>query len=231
MIDVGRIWRSSAGTKALMAVSGMVLFGFTIVHLLGNLNMFLGREHMNGYAATLHGVPEVVYATRVVLLGALVVHVAAMIKLRGASSSARPVPYKVVTPVASTMYSRTMRITGPIVLAFIVLHLLNLTFHGVGQNALHPDFRLQADGTTPDAFHNLGTLLRLPLWGVFYVVANACLGFHLWHGAVAMFRSLGLSGDRQMATARMGATALTALVAGGNVIIAASILSRIIGQG
>jgi succinate dehydrogenase / fumarate reductase cytochrome b subunit len=231
MIDIGRIWRSSAGTKAMMAVSGMILFGFTIVHLLGNLNMFLGREHMNGYAATLHAVPEVVYATRAVLLGSLVVHIAAMVKLRNQSNAARAVPYKVVTPVASTVYSRTMRFTGPVVLLFIVLHLLNLTFTAEGASALHPDWKMQAGGAAPDAYHNLGTLLRMPMWGIFYIVANACLGFHLWHGAVAMFRSLGLSGDRQMATARMGASALTALVAGGNVIIAASILSRIIGQG
>jgi succinate dehydrogenase / fumarate reductase, cytochrome b subunit len=231
MIDVGRIWRSSAGTKAVMAVSGMTLFGFTIVHMLGNLNMILGREHMNGYAQTLHAVPEVVYATRVVLLVSIVAHVAAMVKTRGESIAARPVAYKVVTPKASTIYSRTMRVTGPILLAFIVLHLLNLTFHDVGGNALHPGFKLQEDGHTPDAYGNLASLLQLPLWGIFYLVANACLGFHLWHGAVAMFRSLGLSSERHLGTARMGATALTALVAGGNMLLAAGILFRIIGQG
>jgi succinate dehydrogenase / fumarate reductase cytochrome b subunit len=229
MIDIGRIWRSSAGTKAVMAVTGMVLFGFTVVHMLGNLNMFLGEESMNGYARTLHMVPEVIYAARAVLLVSLVLHVWAMVKTKAASGAARQVAYKVVTPSASTVYSRTMRITGPIVLAFIVLHLLGLTFHDVGGDALHPDFRLQADGHTPDAFHNLGSLLRMPLWGVFYILANAALGFHLWHGAFAMFRSLGLSGDRQLATARLGATGLTALVAGGNILIAAALLLHLIG--
>ena len=228
MIDVGRIWRSSAGTKAVMAVTGMILFGFTIVHMLGNLNMFLGRERMNEYGATLHAVPELIYAARVVLLGALLGHVVAMIKLVRQSAAARPQAYKVVTPKASTIYSRTMRITGPIVLVFIVLHLLGLTFHGVGGDFFHPDFRMQPGGHAPDAFHNLSTLLRMPMWGIFYVVANACLGFHLWHGAFAMFRSLGLSGDRQLGTAKMGASALTALVAGGNVLIAGSIVAGLI---
>ncbi len=224
MIDVGRIWRSSAGAKAVMAVSGMILFGFTVVHMLGNLNVFLGREAMNDYGAFLHEVPDLLLVTRVVLLTALVAHVVTNIKLMQDSAKARPQAYKVVTPKGSTLYSRTMRISGPIVLTFIVLHLLNLTFHPVGKNWLHPDFRLQAGGHAPDAFHNLTTLLSQPLWGIFYVLANLGLGLHLFHGAFAMFRSLGVSGDRQLGSARMAATGLAVAVSGGNVLLALAIL-------
>lgn len=223
MIDVGRIWRSSAGAKAVMAVSGMILFGFTVIHMVGNLNALMGREHMNNYGAMLHAVPEIVYVARAVLLTALVAHVVTNIKLMQDSAKARPHAYKVVTPKGSTLYSRTMRITGPIVLVFIGLHLFNLTFHGVGSDFLHPDFRMQSEHA-PDAYHNLTTLLKQPLWGIFYVLANAGLGLHLFHGAFAMFRSLGLSGDRQLGTARALATALALTVSVGNVLIALSIL-------
>ncbi len=227
MIDVGRIWRSSAGTKAVMAATGMILFGFTIVHMLGNLNVFFGEKSMNDYGAMLHAVPELAYFARVVLGGALVLHIAAMVKLLRQSQAARPQAYKVVTPKASTIYSRTMRFTGPVVLVFIVLHLLNLTFHGVGSDFLHPGFKMQNEHA-PEAYHNLTTLLQMPMWGVFYIIANACFGFHLWHGAVAMFRSLGLSGERQLGTVKMMASGLTALVAGGNIVIATSILLHVV---
>jgi succinate dehydrogenase / fumarate reductase cytochrome b subunit len=129
------------------------------------------------------------------------------------------VAYKVKQNRASTLYSRTMMISGPIVLAFIVVHLLNLTF-----GVIHPSFQVQPEFHSPDAYHNTVALLSQPLWGVAYLVCNLLLGLHLWHGAFAMGRTLGLSGDRQQALAKVLASSITAAIVGGNVVIAGSIL-------
>jgi succinate dehydrogenase / fumarate reductase cytochrome b subunit len=171
----------------------------------------------------LHQMPELIWPARLGLLGAIAAHIASWMNLRGRSSAARPVAYKVKKSRASTIYSKTMSISGPIVLVFVVLHLLQLT-----TGTLHPAFKLQGtsgvEAHTPAAFENTVALLSQPAWGVFYVVCNVLLGLHLWHGAFAMCRTLGLAGDRQQGMAKAIASGLTAAIVGGNVAVAASIL-------
>ena len=190
-----------------------------LVHVAGNMLMFLGPEYHNHHSVFLHSMPDLIWPARLGLIGAVLAHIGAWMNLRARSSAARPVAYKVKQNRASTLYSRTMTISGPIVLIFIVVHLLNLTF-----GVLHPDFRTQAEFHSPEAYHNTVSLLSQVPWGVAYVVCNLLLGLHLWHGAFAMVRTLGLSGDRQQGLARLIASSLTAAIVGGNVLIAGSIL-------
>ncbi|MDP2304559.1 MAG: succinate dehydrogenase cytochrome b subunit [Pseudomonadota bacterium] len=214
--------RSTVGAKVIMALTGAAMYGFLIVHMAGNLLVFWGPEFHNHHSVFLHTFPEVIWPARIGLLLAIIAHIFAWVNLRRRSSAARPVAYKVKQSRAATIYSRTMQISGPVILIFVVVHLLQLT---TGQ--LHSDFRMQTGPESfgaPEAFHNTVALLSQPLWGIFYIVANLLLGLHLFHGGYAMFRTLGLATDRQQKLAKMIASGVTALIVGGNVAIAAAIL-------
>lgn len=210
-------WRTAVGAKVVMAVTGLMLFGFTLVHMAGNLQVFLGHHYMDEYSRFLHSMPELLWPARLALLTAVLLHIWSWLRLRGQSAAARPVGYQKKQSRAATVFSKSMRVTGPIVLIFLILHLLNLTI-----GVVHPDFKMQGGGIeAPAAFHNLTTLMRQwPAIGVFYILANLALGGHLWHGAFSMARTLGLSGENQLNLARAIASALTFAVVGGNVLVA-----------
>jgi len=210
-------WRSTVGTKVVVAVTGLNLLGFTLFHMIGNLQVFGGPEEMNAYGAFLHK-PEILWAGRGVVFGSILLHILGTVKLVRASAAARPQGYRTWKAQASTLYSRTMKFTGPVVLVYFVVHLLNLTTGAEpGHVALHPNY-LQTDGV-PKAFENLTALLSNPLWAGFYIVANLALGFHLWHGAYSLVKTLGLHGARQLGLARILASLLTVTVVGGNIAI------------
>ncbi len=217
--------RSTIGAKVIMALTGAAMYGFLIVHMAGNLLVFWGPEYHNHHSLFLHQMAEVIWPLRIGLIVSIIAHIFSWVNLKARSSSARPVAYRVKQSRASTIYSRTMALTGPIILAFVVVHLLQLTF-----GVMHDDFRVQGtvagsvEAATPLAYHNTVTLLAQPVWGVVYVVCNLLLGLHLFHGAYAMCRTLGLSGDRQQGIAYGLAGGVTALIVGGNVAIAAAIL-------
>ncbi len=210
-------WRSTVGTKVVVAVTGLLLLGFTLFHMIGNLQVFSGPEEMDSYGAFLHK-PEILWGGRAVVGTSMVLHVWGTMKLVRQTAAARPEGYRKWTAQASTFYSRTMKFTGPIVLIYFVVHLLNLTTGAEpGHIALHPNY-LQTNGV-PKAFENLTALLSNPLWASFYIVANLALGVHLFHGAYSMCKTLGLSGQRQLRLARVIAAALTFTVVGGNIAI------------
>lgn len=220
-----RFWRSTIGSKVVMAATGAALYGFVIVHMIGNLNVFLGREALNDYGAMLHAIPELLWAARLGLLTFLGLHILSFLRLAQLTAAARPVAYKKTTSRRATWYSRSMKVSGVIVLVYLVIHLLNLT---VG--AWHPGgtFEEQPGGHAPDAFHNLTTLLAVPSMGIFYVVANLLLGMHLWHGSFSLFKTLGMSGEKHLRLARAVSWALSTLVVVGNVSIALAILTGIV---
>ena len=174
-------WRSTLGKKVVMGVTGLIMIGFVILHMAGNLQVFIGAEKLNAYGAMLHGpLHEVTLILRVVLLASLVLHVVAAVQLTLLDRAARPVGYAKKVAQAATPASMTLRIGGVILLVFIVLHLLHFT---TGQ--LHPDF---IEG---DVYHNLITGLSQPVIAILYIVAMAAVGLHLYHGAWSSLRSLG----------------------------------------
>jgi succinate dehydrogenase / fumarate reductase cytochrome b subunit len=177
------LWRSPLGKKVVMGVTGLIMIGFLVLHMAGNLQAFAGADKLNGYAALLHGpAHELVLLLRAVLLAALVLHVVAAVQLTRLDPAARPVGYAKQVPQAATFASRTIRWGGFFLLAFIVFHLLHFTTGDV-----HPDF---IEG---DVYHNLVTGLRQPLVAAFYLAAMVAIGLHLFHGAWGSFRSLGLA--------------------------------------
>ena len=180
-------FRSSIGMKVVMAVTGLILVLFVIGHMVGNLKVFQGPEKFDAYAEFLRevGYPlvghgQLLWVVRTVLLISVIVHIAAAVQLTRMGVGARPVRYRRWTPDASTYASRTMRWGGVIIFAFVVYHLLHLTF-----GTAHPDFVAGA------AFHNVVVAFRVWPVTAAYVVATVALGFHLYHGAWSVFQSLG----------------------------------------
>ena len=171
----------SIALKAVMALTGLVLYGFVFVHMVGNLQLYQGPEKINAYAALLKSVPAVLWGFRAVLLGSVVVHAGAAFILWRRNRAARPVGYASQDFQAATITSRTMFWTGPMIGLFVVYHLLHLTVGSV-----HPSF------SHTDVYSNLVTAFSNPAVSIFYILAMVALGFHLFHGAFSLFQTLGL---------------------------------------
>jgi succinate dehydrogenase / fumarate reductase cytochrome b subunit len=164
-----------------MGLTGLVMIGFLIVHMLGNLQAFAGAAKLNGYGAILHGpLHELTLVLRAVLLVSLALHVVAAVQLTRLDRAARPVGYARKVPQAATTASRTLRVGGVLLLAFIIFHLMHFT---TGQ--VHPDF------IPGDVYHNLVAGLQRRVVAAFYLVSMVAIGLHLYHGAWSSFRSLG----------------------------------------
>ncbi len=173
-------WQSSVGKKQVMAVSGVLLAVWVLLHMVGNLQVFQGAESINKYAALLQSMKGPLWAMRLGLLGLVVLHVVAALQLTLRNRAARPVAYAAREPQVRTLAARTLRVGGLFLLAYIVLHLMTFT---VGN--LHPDFIRE------DVYHNVVVAFRSPAYTAFYVLAMAALGLHLYHGLWSSVRSVG----------------------------------------
>ena len=211
--------RSTVGKKLVMAVTGLILFGFVIVHMLGNLQVYLGAEALNAYAhflrTFLHGAG--IWIFRAVLLTSVLLHIWAMGSLTVANRRARPVGYRQWKARTSTYASRTMRWSGVFLLAFVVLHLLNLTTGDV-----HPDF------IPGDVYRNFVTLFEALPYAVIYILATLLLGLHLFHGSWSMLQTLGLSHPRYNRLRNVVSIALAALVVVGNLSFPVAVLAGVV---
>ena len=185
---------TTVGKKYVMAVSGIVLFGYVIGHMLGNLQVYLGPRPINEYAHFLHSTPTLLWGTRVVLLLAVSAHIVSAIQLVMRNKEARPVGYQHKKNIATSYAALTMKISGPLILLYILYHLAHLTFGytaGLGYEHLPMD----ANGL-PDVHSNIVNSFKVP-WAVgVYVAAQVLLGLHLYHGAWSLFQSLGLNHPR-----------------------------------
>jgi succinate dehydrogenase cytochrome b subunit len=204
---------TTVGKKYVMAASGIVLFGFVIGHMIGNLQVFLGRDAFNQYAHFLHSTPTLLWGTRVVLLLAVAAHIVSAVALVMRNRDARPVGYRMKKNVATSYAAITMRISGPLLLAYIIYHLAHLTL-GVTAGLGYEHLPLDANGL-PDAYHNVVMSFKVPWAVAVYVVAQVLLGLHLYHGAWSLLQSLGLNHRRYNETLRSAASAIAlATVAG-----------------
>jgi succinate dehydrogenase / fumarate reductase, cytochrome b subunit len=208
--------RSTVGKKMVMAVTGIVLFGFVIAHMLGNLQVYLGAEALNEYGhflhTFLHGAG--IWIVRAVLLASVLLHIWAMGSLTVANRRARPVGYREWKARTATYSSRTMRWSGFFLLAFIVLHLLNLTTGDV-----HPDF------VPGDVYRNFVTLFSAVPYAVIYIVATLLLALHLFHGSWSMLQTLGLNHPRYNRLRNVVSIGLAALVVVGNLSFPIAVLA------
>lgn len=190
-----------------MAVTGLVLIGFVVVHLVGNLQVFSDPDHINGYAHFLRELGPLLWVARIVLIVAVLVHIWAATVLTLENKQARGGAYGFKHTIQATLASRAMRWTGVIVLGFIFYHLAHFTFGGA-QAATFKDslpaytmqheyrvagFPVVAPGTKVPDVHSMMILgFQQPVVSLFYIVAVGLLSFHLLHGFDSMFQTFGL---------------------------------------
>lgn len=206
---------STIGRKIVMAVTGIMLVGFVVVHMAGNLQMFLGPVAMHEYAvflrSLLHGTG--IWIARGSLLLAVGLHIWAATSLTLENRAARPVAYRTWQPNASTLASRSMRLSGYLLLAYIIYHLLHMTL-----GTVHPDF------WDLEPYHNLVRAFQSKVVAFAYIGAMILLGFHLDHGIWSMLRTLGLSHPRYVTLVRTASAGLAVLVVVGYIAIPVAVL-------
>ncbi|HEX3157084.1 MAG TPA: succinate dehydrogenase cytochrome b subunit [Gemmatimonadaceae bacterium] len=211
-------WRSTIGKKVVMGVTGLIGVGFVIGHMSGNLLVFRSPEAMNEYAAFLKSLGGLLWLARLILIGAVILHVTAAWQLTQVSRAARPVGYERRQPQVSTLASRTMRWGGVLVLVFIVFHILHFTIGSV-----HPSF------SHTDVYRNIVIGFGNPLIVAFYVLAMLALGLHLYHGAWSSVRTLGLSTPSEQPLRRFLPLVIAVVVTIGFISIPLAVLLGLIG--
>ncbi len=208
-------WQSTNGKKAVMAVTGALMFLFIIGHLLGNLLIFEGQASINAYARFLHFDTSLLWIIRSTLIVAILLHILATIQLGVRNWKARPVGYSRKQAINSSYASRTMYWSGPIVLAFIIFHLLQFT-----AGYIHPEAKFIAG----DVYHNLVSGFQVWWVSAWYIFAITLLGFHLRHGLWSMFQSVGLAHPRHTQNMKRAAFWIATLIVLGYISIPISIL-------
>jgi succinate dehydrogenase / fumarate reductase cytochrome b subunit len=216
------LYSTHVGKKYAMALSGMVLMLFVLVHMLGNLKLYLGASALDNYSAWLRTAGEpllprqtLLWTVRIVLIAAVAVHIHAAYVLTMVNRRARPQAYRSPRDyVAASFASRTMRWSGIIVVLFVVFHLLDLTW-----GAANPAFR------AGDPYSNLiESFQRWPV-AIAYIVANLALALHLYHGAWSLFQTMGWV----FRWRRRFAVAFAAVIAAGNVSFPLAVLTGVVG--
>lgn len=223
------LFATSVGKKVVMAATGLVLIGFVIGHLIGNLQIFLPPEKINAYAHFLQSLGGGLWAIRIFLLGCLVLHVWVAVQLTLENRRARPEGYRDQNMIRASYSSRTMRYSGFIVLLFLIYHLLHLTFLTV-----NPEYRNMkasipgVDHLVPDV-HAMMVAGFSNVWiSLFYIVSVGLLSWHLSHGITSMFQSVGLRTRTWGIGLDKASVAISVVYFLGNVSIPAAVLAGVV---
>jgi len=218
-----RAYRSSLGKKYIMAISGFALFLFVIAHMAGNLQIFLGREAINSYAAFLKSKPGLLWSARAGLLILVILHIMAAIQLVSENSEARPVKYAEGKPTAASLASRTIFISGLVIFAFVIYHLLHFTF-----GVTNPEFLTNRDPLDPLRHDVYGMMIEgfsNPYVSAFYIISMGLLCLHLSHGVSSAFQSIGIRNQGNVRAIHLAARIAAVVVFLGNCAIVISVLS------
>ncbi|MCU0864362.1 MAG: succinate dehydrogenase cytochrome b subunit [Planctomycetes bacterium] len=218
-------WRSSIGGKVTMAVTGLLLFGFVVAHLLGNLQLLKGPDAINAYAKMLHDLGPLLWVARIGLLAIFVLHVVTAIRLSRANKAARPVAYSKNATMQASFASRSMVLSGMTVLVFVIYHLLHFTL-GVTNPTHHAKKLAGAQGH--DVYAMVTTSFADPLIVGAYVLSQVVLFLHLSHGIQSLAQTLGLHHGRYTPMIKKLSFLLAALIAGGNALLSLSVLLGIV---
>ena len=196
------LWRTVIGKKIVMAVTGVVLIGFVIGHVLGNLKIFSGPNEINAYSRFLRevGQPELGYGqllwiVRIVLLACVALHITAAVQLTRMNWAARPIGYTMKRNIETSFAARVMRWGGLLLVVFIIFHLLHLTGGFVGFSA--GQFKHLA------VYQNVVAAFAVWPIALFYILAMCALCLHLSHGIWSMLQTLGWSTARNEAKLKL----------------------------
>jgi succinate dehydrogenase / fumarate reductase cytochrome b subunit len=208
---------TTIGKKVVMALSGLVWFGFTLAHMAGNLQVFLGADALNAYSVGLHAMPALLWSARAIMFVAFVLHVTTALQLVTRSAAARPIAYRKVAREKSSFAGLTMKFSGLTLLFFVLYHLAHFTFPGVAMGAYeHQHYSM--------VYSNFVNGFSVPWVVALYVAAMVSLGFHLYHGSVSLFQSLGINHPRRNAAIRQTAQFVALIITVGNIILPLSVL-------
>jgi succinate dehydrogenase / fumarate reductase, cytochrome b subunit len=218
---------STIGLKFIMSLTGLLLVGFLFMHMLGNLQFFLGPEAINRYAALLQSLGELLWFARLVILTTLIIHIVTAIRLKLINLSARPDNYLYNNTVQATIASRWMLTSGFIILLYVTGHLAHFTL-----GLLLPEYFHLADPVDPSR-HDVYTMIlrgfQNPVVSWFYIIAMIGLAFHLSHGIASALQTLGLNHSRYFAIIQLAGFYLAILIALGFIIIPTSVLMGFVG--
>jgi len=221
---LGAFYGSSIGKKTVVAVTGAAMIGFLVAHLLGNLLIFEGRgptpeeTKLNEYGQLLRAEMTILWSLRIGLLAAFILHVITIIRLGIENRRARPTGYAVRRYQKANAFSRSMLWAGITLFLYVVYHLLHLT---VG--VVHTDFL-----TSHDVYDSVVRSFQNPLIVAIYVLANLALYFHLYHGTVSAFQTLGVSHPRHLEVVRRAGHVLAAVLVLGFISIPLSVFFGIV---
>lgn len=209
------LYASSIGKKLVMAITGLIIFGFAVGHMSGNLLIFLGPEVFNDYAHTLQSSGPLLWGTRITLLIAFPLHIFSAIQLKQQNAAARPQAYGQLTAQASTLSSRTMIYGGIVLLLFIAYHILHFTLH-LTQPGLDGMTMLNGE-EVHDAYGMVVTGFTAGAMGWahvgLYLAAMVALGLHLYHGVWSALQSMGLNHPKYNAMRKQAAAAFAFIIA------------------
>ncbi len=230
----GEIWRSNIFQKWLMAITGILLVGFLLGHLSGNLLVFLGKEDINAYAHGLrtmgHGM--VIWIVRLGLLSMFVLHVTSAITLSRRNRAARPQSYAKVTPRKSTVASRTMLYSGLLLLTYVVYHLAHFTWGAVhtasyaGQAGW--DYTLLDGTVVPDVYRMVVASFQVPLIAALYLLSMVMVGLHLNHAISSAFQTMGVTNKRVVPVIRRIGPLLSFIIAAGFSAVPLAIIAGLV---
>lgn len=186
---------SSIGKKSIVALTGIALVLFVIGHLCGNLTIYFGPDLINAYAMHLRDLGPLLWVIRLALLSIVVLHIFFTMLLWAENQKARPQKYAVFAPMTTTVFARTMRLSGLIVLAFIIFHLAHFTLQIVD-----PEYRnlhTMLDGhEVHDVYKMVVMGFSNPVFVLIYVVGLFLLTLHLSHGIASLFQTLGITNKK-----------------------------------
>jgi succinate dehydrogenase / fumarate reductase cytochrome b subunit len=230
------LYSTAVGKKYVMGATGIGMMGFVLFHMIGNLKMYFGAADLDHYAHFLQTLlypiaPKgyVLWILRGGLITMLLLHLHAAYSLTMLNRKARPVKYQSARDYQIANFaSRTMRLSGLVILAFIAWHLLDLTF-GVVNSEVGNMIKHEGDTEEVKAVYAsiIHSFQRTPV-ALFYVLANVLLGLHLFHGAWSIFQSFGWNNPRFNKWRRAFATGFAAIVVIGNVSFPIAVMAGIV---
>jgi succinate dehydrogenase / fumarate reductase cytochrome b subunit len=216
---------SSIGKKILMAITGIILFGFVIGHLLGNLQMFQDPERINRYAHFLQSLGPLLWGIRGFLLLVVVVHLIVAIILTKENFAARPSRYIVRQSAKSGLIDNYMGVFGSLLGIYLVFHLLHFTIRAF----IYPEFSdLLTSTGERDVYQMVLLSFQVPWVSAFYIFMMAILGLHLWHGIPSFFQTLGIRHKYITPVVTYGGKLVAVIIALGYMSIPIAVLLGII---
>jgi succinate dehydrogenase / fumarate reductase cytochrome b subunit len=235
-----RLLNSTIGGKYLVAITGLALTGFVLTHMLGNLQIFLGRDVYNSYAHSLKSMGPLLWVARGGLLAFLLIHMVVSLRLQKRSLDARPARYVYERTKVASVPARYMALTGLTILFFILFHLAHFTFgvvdrvedRSLGETKNYLDLKWKDPVSKEmyhDAYHMFIDGFRNPAIVGLYVVCMVLLGMHMIHGVRSAFQTLGVNSFKVNNGLDMLGLGITGIVVAANIVMPIAVITGLIG--